>query len=85
MLYQPKTNDYIEAHIVSVENMTAVAAWCCGLIKGTKLPARDRAIYIQPPDGEEIASVGDVIADIGGVFHVYNQGTFLKLYQEVSL
>jgi hypothetical protein len=75
------TNEVAEAEHVTPENLDAVAAWCNGAVKGTRLPAEQREIELKVHSGEwERAVVGNWIVKESGIFTIYPDDVFQVLF-----
>lgn len=76
----------LDAVQVTKDNLEAVAAWCGGSVRGTKLPKSEQVIeWYNPlfPDHPTIASVGDwIVRDENGA-HWFNSMMFVSYFEPV--
>lgn len=78
MQFRP-TFDRIEARQfveASLEDQQALASWCRGRLRGTKIPAADRVIQIDIHEVECEAQVGDWIVYVKGHFFILPEPQF---------
>lgn len=75
----------VEARQLTVNNLTEMAAWCNGCVRGVKLPEKDRCIDFWSNDHERRAEIGDYITkrEDGGMFDMCLPSTLEDLFEEV--
>lgn len=86
-LYKRRNKAPIEAYKLTVENMSKLAEWCKGSVKGTSLPPEDRIVqFYSPyyPAGECDVEIGDYIVKEGDQFSVYNDHAFNKHFESLG-
>ena len=75
----------IEADQLTIHNLSKLAAWCGGSIKGLKLPIEERCIDIQTLEGEMRANMGDwIIKGVAGEFYPCKPEIFEATYEAVE-
>lgn len=69
----------------NLHDQEALANWCGGLLRGTKLPADERVIRIGTLEGEIEASHGDwIIKGVKGEFYPCKPDIFEMTYEAVD-
>ena len=68
-----------------MERWGALAGWCGGLVRGTKIPPSQRGIEIPTLEGDMRAAVGDwIIKGVSGEFYPCKPDIFEKTYDPVN-
>lgn len=72
----------VRAMQLTIHNISGLASWCGGSIKGIRLPTEHQIIAIQTLEGEMKAGIGDfIIKGVKGEFYPCKPDIFAMTYE----